>query len=51
LYPFRVKVQFFARGEKIAFKMESTGTQWILEKARAEVNGEPKEVFYYDNIL
>lgn len=51
LYPFRVKVQFFARGEKVAFNMQSTGTQWILEKARCSVEWEPQTMFYYDNIL
>ena len=51
LYPFRVRVQLFERGENIAFKLQSTWVQWILEKARVDVNGEPKEVFYYENIL
>lgn len=51
LYKFTVKVQFFARGENIAFNMQSTGVQWILEKARVNVQWEPIEVFYYDNIL
>lgn len=51
LYPFRVRVQLFERWENIAFKLQSTWVQWILEKARVDVNWEPKEVFYYDNIL
>lgn len=51
LYPFRVKVQMFARGENIAFNLQSTWVQWILEKARVNVEWEPIDVFYYDNIL
>ena len=51
LYPFRVKLQFFARWEKIAFNLQSEWVQWILEKARVHVEWETKEVFYYGNIL
>lgn len=51
LYKFTVRVQFFARWENVAFNMQSTWVQWILEKARVNVEWENKEVFYYNNIL
>ena len=51
MYPFTVRIPFFNRGATIAVDMQSIGVQWIVEKYRINVEGEPVEVFTYNNIL
>lgn len=50
LYPFTVRVPFFARGYNIQWQLESNGVQWIIEKVRVNVNAEPVDVFDFSNI-
>lgn len=51
LYPFTVRIPFFARGATIQWQLESSWVQWIIEKVRINVNAEAIDVFTFDNII
>lgn len=51
LYPYTVKLPMFARGYTIQVKLMSTGVQRQFEKLRIDVDGEPKEMFYFNDII
>ena len=50
LYPFTVRVPFFARGYNIQWQLQSSWVQWIIEKVRVNVDAEPIDVFDFSNI-
>ena len=51
VYKFVVKIPFYARSERLTVNIQATWVQWILEKMRCSVNGEPEMMFTYDNII
>lgn len=51
LYPFTIRVPMYHRGSDLSVNLKSSWVQWILEKIRVGVDGEPTEVFNYNNIL
>lgn len=51
LYQYRIRLPMYATGNDIAINMSSTGGTWTLNKARINVDKEPIDVFYYENIL
>lgn len=51
LYPFTVRIPFFARWATIQWQLESSWVQRIIEKVRINVNAEAIDVFTFDNII
>lgn len=51
LYPYTVKLPMFSRGYTIQVQIKSSGVQRQFEKLRIDVDGEPKEMFYFNDII
>jgi len=51
VYPFTIRVPMFTYLSTIAVNITWSGTQWIFEKMKIDVNGQPVELFNYNNIL
>lgn len=50
LYPYTIRVPFYARWSTISVNLKSTWVQRIFEKMRISVNGEPVQVIDFSNI-
>lgn len=51
LYKFNVKIPLFIRFSTISVNISSVWVQRQLEKLRIDVNWQPKEMFYYNDII
>lgn len=50
LYPYTIRVPFYARWSNISVNLKSTWVQRIFEKMRINTNGEPIQVIDFSNI-
>lgn len=51
LYRYEVRIPFYARGSTLSFELESSGVQWIFEKARIWAGTETVDVLPIGNII